>query len=127
MKTIVIFTCLKSTANCTGASCLTALHNRTGAFRQYQGEPLELAAFCHCNGCSSTLEQDSGMQEKIERILTIHPDAVHFGICTLRKDTGQRCKTIEKFIKLFQQNGIAVINGTHSSPRLSDIGNSITI
>ena len=49
------------------------------------------------------------MQEKLERILKIHPDAVHLGVCTLKQETDQ-CKTVEKFIKIFQDNGIAVID-----------------
>lgn len=125
-KKIVILTCLKATNGCTGAACLTAFHNRSGAFQQYLDEELELMAFCHCNGCGSVLEQDSGMQEKLERILKIHPDAVHLGVCTLKKETG-RCKTIEQFIKIFQDNGIPVIDGTHNSPRLPNIGTPITI
>ena len=127
MKKIVILTCLKATGCCTGAACLTAFYNRSGGFRPYQGEELELAAFCHCNGCESMPEQDAGMQEKMERILKIHPDAVHLGVCTLRKDTGRRCETIAKLVKAFQDSGIAVIDGTHSSPRLPNLGTPITI
>lgn len=100
---------------------MAAFNNRTGAFQQYQTEELELSAFFHCNGCNSVLEQDNGLLEKLDRILKIHPDAVHLGVCTLKKETG-RCKTIEQFIKVFQDNGIAVIDGTHSSPRLPNIG-----
>ncbi len=120
-KKIVILTCLKSVDCCTGAACLAAFNNRTGAFQRYQAEELELSAFFHCNGCNSVLEQDNGLLEKLDRILKIHPDAVHLGVCTLKKETG-RCKTIEQFIKVFQDNGIAVIDGTHSSPRLPNIG-----
>mgnify|MGYP001838814475 CR=1 FL=1 len=126
-KKIVILTCLKSVNYCTGAACLKAFYNRSGAFRQYQEEILELVAFCHCNGCDSILEQDNGMQEKLERILKINPDAVHLGVCTLHKDTGQRCQTIQMFIKIFQDNDIAVIDGTHGSLRLLNIGMPITI
>lgn len=105
---------------------MAAFHNRTGAFRQYQAEELELSAFCHCNGCDSELKADKGMQEKLERILQIHPEAVHLGVCTL-KENGERCKTIEQFIKIFQDNGIAVIDGTHSSSLLTSIGMPITL
>lgn len=125
MKKIVILTCLKSVTCCTGAACLAAFNNRSGAFQQYQSEELELAAFCHCNGCDSILEQDDGMQEKTERILKIHPDAVHVGVCTLCGDTGERCKTVKKLIKIFQDNRITVINGTHSSSGFSDIGTPV--
>ena len=126
MKKIAILTCLKSVNCCTGAACLTAFYNRSGAFQQYVDEELELTTFCHCNGCDSILEQDNGMQEKLERILKIHPDAVHLGVCTLKQET-DRCKTVEKFIKIFQDNGIAVIDGTHSSSRLHNIGKQITV
>ena len=104
---------------------MTAWNNKTGAFQQYQAEELELLAFCYCNGCGSILEQDNGMQEKLKRILQIHPDAVHLGVCTLN-EKGERCKVIQKFIEIFQNNDIAVIDGTHSSSRLYNIGMPIT-
>lgn len=124
-KKIVILTCLKSVDYCTGAACLTAFNCGSGAFRQYQNEELELAAFCHCNGCASIVAQDQGMQEKIERILKIHPDAVHLGVCTLHKETGKRCETINTLVNIFRDNGISVVDGTHNSSRLPDIGRRI--
>ncbi len=127
MKKIAILTCLKSAGSCcTGAACLEAFYNRKGGFGQYIGEELQLVAFCHCNGCESILDTDNGMKEKLERILSIHPDAVHLGVCTLKGDAG-RCGTIVEFIKIFIENGIQVIDGTHSSSRLLNIGVPVTL
>lgn len=126
MKKIIILTCLKAAKSCTGAACLKAFNNRSGGFGQYQGEELELEAFCHCNGCDSVFEQDEGMKEKLDRILSISPDAVHLGVCTVHRDTGKRCETIEKLIDFFRDNNITVIDGTHNSSRLPNIGMPIT-
>lgn len=122
MQKIAILTCLQSAENyCTGAACFSALDKRSGAFRRYEEEDLKLVAFFHCNGChDKNPEQCSGMNEKIDRILKIKPDAVHLGVCTL-KDTG-RCGTIQKMARIFRDHGIQIINGTHSSPRLENIG-----
>lgn len=126
MQRIALLTCMKSvTDNCTGAACMKAFYSRTGAFAQYQAESMELAAFFCCNGCGGELSQDAGLQEKVDRILAIHPDAVHLGVCTLKKDTGERCGVIAQLADTFLENGIRVVNGTHSSPRLQDIGKSL--
>lgn len=125
MKKIAILTCLNSVGNnCTGASCLAAFNNRSGAFQQYQDEDLQLAAFFQCNGCDKDFQNMDGMKEKIDRILKIRPDAVHLGVCTLKKDAG-RCGNIEAMTDIFRAHGLSVINGTHNSSRLQDIGTPV--
>ena len=81
MKRIVILTCLKASRVCTGAACFQAFNQRTRAFARYGKEPLEIEAFMRCSGCGHTLENDRGLQEKVERIVKLHPEAVHLGIC----------------------------------------------
>ena len=127
MKKIVMLTCLRAAgSSCTGEACFGALNCRTGAFSRYSGEEIELSAFFHCNGCESEVAQDEGMLEKLARIRKIRPDAVHLGVCTLRRESG-RCGTVKKIVKILQNDGIAVIDGTHASPRISDIGRPVTI
>ncbi len=121
MKKIVMLTCQKATGYCTGAACLQAFHSRTGSFAQYEDEELQVVAFMHCNGCGVMPKTDEGLQEKVDRILQIHPDAVHLGVCTMYKD-GTRCPVIENIYSIFQEHGIPIINGTHNSARLTDIG-----
>ena len=81
MKRIVILTCLKASRVCTGAACFQAFNQRTRSFARYGKEPLEIEAFMRCSGCGHTMENDKGLQEKVERIVKLHPDAVHLGIC----------------------------------------------
>ncbi len=120
-KKIAILTCLNAAGSCcTGASCLAAFQNRSGAFQSYQGEELQLTAFFHCNGC----QPEQSLEEKTDRILHIRPDAVHLGVCTLKKD-GSRCPKIQAMAGVFRDAGIPVINGTHGSPRLENIGEPI--
>lgn len=126
MKKIAMLVCANSVGSvCTGAACMKAFNECSGAFSQYRAENLELAAFFQCNGCQSEFAQDENLQKKIHRILEIHPDAVHLGVCTLHKDSGLRCETIQKMSHIFLENGISVINGTHSSQRLPDLGRPI--
>ncbi|SHJ55715.1 Predicted metal-binding protein [Hathewaya proteolytica DSM 3090] len=113
MKRIAILTCLKSASSvCTGAGCFKAVNQRRGTFEQYREEEIQIEAFFQCNGCHSKLEEDKGMEEKLQRIIDIKPDAVHVGICTMNKD-GKRCETIEKIINLLEESHIKCISGTH--------------
>ena len=86
MKKIVMLTCLKANRVCTGAACLQAFNSKTKTFARYQ-EPLELEAFFRCNGCDAQGigVWDEGMEEKVERLLSLHPDVVHLGVCTKEK------------------------------------------
>ena len=113
MKKIVMLTCLKSNTVCTGAACLKAFTQRTKRFARYD-EPLELEAFFRCNGCDQegVGVWDAGMEEKLERLLSLQPDAVHLGVCTKRRD-GTRCPTIERVMERLAQNGAQIVDGTH--------------
>ena len=103
MKRIVILTCLKASRVCTGAACFQAK------------EPLEIEAFMRCSGCGHTMENDKGLQEKVERIVKLHPEAVHLGICCCHDGRDQElCQEIEALAGIFRENGIEVVRGTHS-------------
>ena len=126
MKKIVILTCMKSTGtSCTGATCLSAFYDKTGGFEQYGDEELRLTAFCQCNGCGNYVDKDEGLQKKIKSIVDMQPYAVHVGVCTLRGEPKKRCGTIQKMIDILDENGIRVIDGTHNSTQLPEIGKII--
>ena len=113
MKKIAILTCLKSASSvCTGASCFRAVNERKGAFEEYKDEEIQIQAFFQCNGCDSDINTDKGMEEKLQRIIKIRPDAVHVGICAVKKD-GQCCNTITKIINVLEENNIKCIKGSH--------------
>ncbi len=118
MKRIAILRCLRSHNNCTGASCLQAFNRKKAYFSRYEGEELELAAFWSCNGCLELDMKDSaGMQEKLERLLTLDLAAVHIGVCcrTRVPDSDQTiwCETVRELAAYLEQQGITVVWGTH--------------
>lgn len=112
MKKIAILTCLEAVGSvCTGAGCFKAFNERLGSFSIYD-EEVELQAFFQCNGCKSDVNRDKGMQEKLERIISIKPDVVHIGICTKSK-TGNLCENIKIIVEQLEKNNIVCIEGTH--------------
>ena len=112
MKKLAILTCLKSNEVCTGAACLRAFNARQKSFEKYKYIEIELVAFAKCNGCDQPLAENRGLQEKLERLITIGTDIVHLGICVKNKE-GTECKIITDFAKELEKNGIVVIRGTH--------------
>lgn len=115
MKKIVIITCPKADEVCTAAGCFSALNQRKAAFERYHGEEVELEAFMKCSGCGHYPENDKGLQEKVQRILALHPDAIHLGICCCHDGKSRElCREIEALVSVFQAEGIQVIRGTHS-------------
>lgn len=116
MKKIVILRCLRSEENCTGAACLQVFNNRSAQFARYGDEEIQLVAFMACNGCRKlTLGYSSGLEEKIERILSIKPDVVHVGICCkTRTDDNEYCPEALRLVDIFRNHGIEIVWGTHS-------------
>lgn len=108
---IAIVNCLRANSVCTGASCLEAMNQRTRSFAPYEGRDITLGAFMRCSGYGHTVETDEGMTEKMERLLAMHPDAVHFGKCT-EKD-GRLCETLQSLKERLEEAGIAIVMGTH--------------
>lgn len=115
MKKIVMLTCPRAETVCTGAGCFSALNGRTHRFREYRDEELQVSAFMKCSGCGHFPRQDKGLDEKIERILEIHPDAIHLGICCCSDGESKTlCKEVEMITAIFKKAGIPVVRGTHS-------------
>ena len=115
MKRIVMLTCPKAENVCTGGGCFSALNSRTKAFAPYEGEEVEVLAFMKCSGCGCFPGKDDGLDEKIERILSMHPDAVHLGICCCHDGRDKNiCPEIEEICNCFRRTGIPIIRGTHS-------------
>lgn len=117
MKKIAILTCLDALGSvCTGAGCMSAFNKKTGSFTRYTDD-LELVAFFQCNGCDSDVMTDKGMEEKLERIIKINPDAVHVGVCTMKRDEScgdsTRCGSITTVIEQLQAHGIEIVDKTH--------------
>lgn len=112
MKRIIMLNCLRSNEVCTGAACMEAFNRRRRSFARYGEEPLELCAFFRCNGCGKDPAADAGMQEKLERLLGMHADAVHLGACTKNRE-GVRCPTIQYVADRLAEAGASVVDGTH--------------
>lgn len=117
MKRIVILRCLRSNNVCTGAACMRAFNTKSGSFARYGEEQLELEAFWSCNGCEDCrLKHQEGIEEKLERIIGLQPDAVHVGVCVKqRTQDGQvvTCKKIEEICERLEAAGLTIVEGTH--------------
>lgn len=119
MKNIVILRCLHSNDVCTGAGCLQAFNTYSGAFRCYGGEELRLVAFFACSGCGDvTFNNQKGLEEKLNRIVALKPDAVHIGVCTRIRDKvvgiKHECGPITEIAGYLADKGIQVVRGTHA-------------
>jgi predicted metal-binding protein len=110
---IAILACLNANDVCTGAGCLSAFNERKGGFACYGEEKLQLAAFLRCSTCGKKLEEDPGMQEKLDRLVSIGTEAVHIGVCAQKK--GKPCPYMEEKANWLMQHGISVIWKTHDS------------
>ena len=117
MKKIAILRCLRSNDVCTGAGCMQAFNRRQGSFVLYGDEPLELVAYWSCNGCGDCqLEHQEGIEEKLARIESLKPDAVHVGVCTKQRTaegTWVTCRKILGICERLREAGIEVVEGTH--------------
>ncbi len=110
-KKIAILTCLKASEVCTGYACFKAFNNKKSYFQPYFGQDVELIAFFHCNGCDADYENDEQYKEKMEKIISLKPDAIHVGVCC--KPDGRLCPVIENMMQCFKNENINVIEGTH--------------
>lgn len=117
MKNIAILTCLKANDVCTGAGCLNAFFEKKAYFSRYKNETLRLVAFWCCNGCKDAeLDNQQGLVEKLERILSLNTDIVHLGICTRIHDEWGRkieCPRITEIVTFLKNHGIDIVAGTH--------------
>lgn len=111
MKKIAIFNCLKANECCIGNACLKAFNQKQAAFSVYKNQELELVAFTRCNGCHQDWSNNRGLEEKIERLITIATDIVHFGVCT--QNDGEECPLITKLARKLQAAGVKVVRGCH--------------
>ena len=110
MKKIAIFNCQFANQRCTGAGCIQAFNERSGAFASYGANELQLVSFTRCNGCGQDWENDEGLAKKIVRIEAL-ADVVHFGGCTFRN--GQECSFITQLAGRLAADGMTVVRGTH--------------
>lgn len=108
---LALVNCGRANSVCTGAACLQAMNERSKNFECYKGQDITLCALMRCNGCGNTVEKDAGMQEKLERIISMKPDVAHFGKCTFEKD--KMCDTMEDFRTRLEAAGIKTVLGTH--------------
>lgn len=116
MKKVAILRCLQTASSCSGAGCLRAAYEKTGAFAEYD-EPVQVVAFCECNGCGAYASPNQeGLRKKIERIKALAPDAVHLSNCTKKKnDAGEKvqCPVITAIANEWREAGLNVVEGTH--------------
>lgn len=75
-----------------------------------------LAAMFTCNGCKgynhSEPEEDKGILEKLDRLVSEDIKAVHVGVCRLVAGK-KECPRMTKICEMIENRGIEVIRGTH--------------
>ena len=111
MKKIAMLNCLKANDVCTGAGCLKAFYSRTGGFAEYGDEQLQLMAMARCSGCDKTAENDPGMMEKLERLVSVGTEIVHIGVCAAHNS--EPCPTMQTHARWLEEHGIRIIWRTH--------------
>ena len=111
MKKIAILNCLKANDVCTAAACIKAFNLRKAHFEEYDGMDAELVAVARCNGCDAGI--DNGFREKLERIVSEGANVCHFGVCTVKKETGEECPVITEAGKYLEEHGVRLVRGTH--------------
>lgn len=111
MTKIAIINCLKANQVCAGVACLDALRERRAGFACYAGEEVDLRAFLRCSNCGKTPQEDPGMTEKLERLVSSGVEVVHIGVCAQMK--GTRCQTMESYAEWLEEHGIRVVWKTH--------------
>lgn len=109
---IAILACLKANDVCAGVACLDALEQRRAYFREYAGEQVQLCAFLRCSQCGADPQDDPGMMEKLERIVSCGVETAHIGICASHRD-GTHCPHMQKTADWLEEKGIRVVWGTH--------------
>lgn len=111
MTKIAIMNCLKANQVCAGVACLDALRERRAGFACYAGEDVDLRAFLRCSNCGKTPQEDHGMTEKLERLVSSGVEVVHIGVCA--QMNGIRCQTMESYAAWLEEHGIRVVWKTH--------------
>lgn len=80
-------------------------------YRPLAGKDVDLRAFLRCSNCGKTPQEDPGMTEKLERLVSSGVESVHIGVCAQPK--GIRCQTMERYAAWLEEHGIRVVWKTH--------------
>lgn len=115
MEKIGILTCLHSNDVCARVGCLSSFWQRKDFFAKYPEDTM-LAAMFTCNGCKghnpSEPEEDKGILEKLDRLVSEDIKTVHVGVCSLAAGK-KECPRMTKICEMIENRGIEVIRGTH--------------
>jgi predicted metal-binding protein len=110
MKKIGIIICDRW-HTCAGGKCLRALAQREGAFRQYQGEPVELVGYTTCGGCPGGNVEYAPAEIKRNGAEVIH-------LATGLLVGYPPCPYVDDFVQFIQvKYGLGVVLGTHPIPQ----------
>ena len=112
---IAMLNCLKANEVCGGVACLRAFNAREAGFARYAGEELQLMGFLRCSNCGKKPEEDRGMKEKLERLVSVGTEAVHIGICAQMNDV--KCETMGSYAEWLEDHGVEVVWRTHDWAR----------
>ncbi len=109
MKKIGIIICDRY-RSCAGGKCLRSLKERTGAFKRYEGQEVELVGYTTCGGCPG-----GNLEYAPEEMKNNGAEVVHLA-------TGfvvgyPPCPQLNYFLKFLPLKfGLEVVMGTHPVP-----------
>ncbi len=106
-KKVAIIVREETSKKCVGKACLNAFFKKMDSFEKYQGEELELVAFCDDGGISN--DPIENIQHRIEKFKKIGVDIVHLSTCIRAKSP-----IYEEMLELFSQE-FEVVGYTHGS------------
>ena len=106
-KKIAIVVRHETSQKCIGKGCLRAFNQKEDSFKQYEGENIELVAFCDDGGVSD--DRIENIKTRITKFKKIGVDAVHVSTCNRAKNPDY-----DQMMSLFAEE-FEVVGYTHGS------------
>ena len=64
-------------------------------------------------GVTVILRLIRGVAEKLQRLTVMDVDTVHLGVCTVKREAGTLCPTINILAEQLLRKGMEIVVGTH--------------
>ncbi len=108
-RKIAIIVRHETSQKCIGKGCLRAFNNYEDSFERYQGEEIELVAFCDDSGVSD--DPIENLKTRIEKFKKHGVDTVHVSTCNRAKNPNY-----ETMLELLSE-AFDVVGYTHGSAK----------
>lgn len=105
---IAVMHCRKIGRDCTGSGCFSAFYEHRGAFAQWQGQDVQLAAFFDCSGCDADKHSDPDFLKKLNRLKELNIRCLHLATCCVK-----HCQQLSEIQAELGKEGIPFVTGSH--------------